>query len=376
MSTWYYYDKDGQKKGPVTGGQLKGLAKTGRITPETVVETEKGKTSSAQTVKGLTFIEAAQPETAPTEPNPFAAPPPVSDNPFSAALTDSTLPSPASDNPFAAAPPPTQPFSVPPSPSDAPSFCTNCGNPVGAQVVACLSCGAKPTGHKRFCRGCGAGLNPEQVVCIKCGTGLADVSLGDKGKEFSAAASEKGKELAAATSAKGKELAQRGKEEISKGAKAVMSGLSAAKDAARAQVKQDALNSQLVAVYCSLGDAAEQAGWGGDLCGSIKKQREEVAAITAQYNKAVADVEATKSTPGAEAAAAQQALVGAKKQGAQATGVLNNLREKLGRALLDDASAPANIVTDQQRAEITRLQEEIAECERITAGNTVAAATA
>jgi hypothetical protein len=31
MSTWFYYDADGQKQGPITGGQLKGLAKTGRI---------------------------------------------------------------------------------------------------------------------------------------------------------------------------------------------------------------------------------------------------------------------------------------------------------------------------------------------------------
>ena len=62
MSTWFYYDSQGQKQGPVTGGQLKGLAKAGRITPETVVETEDGKTAPARKVKGLTFIEAAQPE--------------------------------------------------------------------------------------------------------------------------------------------------------------------------------------------------------------------------------------------------------------------------------------------------------------------------
>lgn len=48
-------------QGPVTDGQLKGLAKTGRITPETMVETEDGKTALARKVKGLTFPEAAEP---------------------------------------------------------------------------------------------------------------------------------------------------------------------------------------------------------------------------------------------------------------------------------------------------------------------------
>ena len=340
MPNFFYFDQSNQKLGPVTEEQLRELAAQGTITPQTPMETDTGHKGVAGQIPGLTF------GTAP--PNPFAQ-------------------------------------SVPASPSAI--HCTNCGKPVAENVVVCMSCGAKPVGHKKFCRSCGAATTPEQVVCLKCGVSLTDPSLGDKGKELAQRtaaeinerakeAGEKGKELAAAATVKGKELAQRGKEEFSKGAKAIMSGLSAAKDAAQAQVKQDALNSQLVAVYRSLGDAAEKAGWGDDLCDSIRKQRDEVATITAQYNKAVADVEATKNTPGAEAAAAHQAMAGTKKQGVRATGGLNDLREKLGRALFGDASAPANIVTDQQRAEIARLQEEIAECERITAGNTVAAATA
>jgi len=80
MSTWYYYDKDGQKQGPITGGQLKGLAKTGQISPETVVETEGGKTSPARKVSGLTFMEVAPSETMPTGQNPFNATPPVADS--------------------------------------------------------------------------------------------------------------------------------------------------------------------------------------------------------------------------------------------------------------------------------------------------------
>ena len=62
MPNWFYYDNGGQKQGPVTGGQLKGLAKAGQITPETIVETEEGKTAPAGKVQGLTFAETAKPE--------------------------------------------------------------------------------------------------------------------------------------------------------------------------------------------------------------------------------------------------------------------------------------------------------------------------
>ena len=59
-STWFYYDNNGQKQGPVTGGQLKGLAKAGMITPETIVETEEGKKAPASKIQGLNFAETAQ----------------------------------------------------------------------------------------------------------------------------------------------------------------------------------------------------------------------------------------------------------------------------------------------------------------------------
>jgi len=74
MSIWYYYNENGEKI-QVSGGQLKGLAKAGMITPETIVETEEGKRARAGKVKGLTFIEAAQTEAAPpVEPIPTSAP--------------------------------------------------------------------------------------------------------------------------------------------------------------------------------------------------------------------------------------------------------------------------------------------------------------
>ena len=78
MSTWFYYDSSGQKQGPVTGGRLKGLAQAGLITPETMVETEKGKTVPAKKVKGLKFLVAMLPESPfPAEPGTYSAIPPA-----------------------------------------------------------------------------------------------------------------------------------------------------------------------------------------------------------------------------------------------------------------------------------------------------------
>ena len=59
MTTWFYINENGEKI-EVTGGQLKGLAKAGRITPETMVGTEGGKTAPARKVKGLKFATPAQ----------------------------------------------------------------------------------------------------------------------------------------------------------------------------------------------------------------------------------------------------------------------------------------------------------------------------
>jgi len=84
MSIWYYYNENGEKI-QVTGGQLKGLAKTGMITPETIVETEEGKKARAGKVKGLTFVDVAPPETAPS-PHPQPAPSAVNVDAFNDAL--------------------------------------------------------------------------------------------------------------------------------------------------------------------------------------------------------------------------------------------------------------------------------------------------
>ena len=77
MPNWFYIDANGRKQGPVTGGQLKGLAKAGRITPDTIVETEDGKTAPAGKVKGLTFVTTEQPKPSPVAPSPSPAAPPA-----------------------------------------------------------------------------------------------------------------------------------------------------------------------------------------------------------------------------------------------------------------------------------------------------------
>ena len=69
MPNYFYTDASGQKQGPYSSGQLKELAKTGRITPETMIETEDGKKARAGKVQGLAF-----PETPPTAEKPVAAP--------------------------------------------------------------------------------------------------------------------------------------------------------------------------------------------------------------------------------------------------------------------------------------------------------------
>ena len=88
--SWYYYDNEGQKKGPFSGDQLKELVKQGLVTRETRIENDKGQSGPAKKVPGLPFPEM---------PKPVPPPQPVGQNPF-------TAPMPAPDNPFVVAQPP------------------------------------------------------------------------------------------------------------------------------------------------------------------------------------------------------------------------------------------------------------------------------
>ncbi|MBO7680463.1 MAG: CD225/dispanin family protein [Thermoguttaceae bacterium] len=133
MSDWFYYDKAGAKQGPIDDAQLQTLAQSGIITPETVLQTGTGQTGKAGQVRGL-----------------FNAP---------------VVP------PYPAVP-------AAPTQGGPSAYCTNCGNPVGEQAVACMRCGASPVGHNKYCRRCGARLNPEQIVCVQCGAAVAPVPSG------------------------------------------------------------------------------------------------------------------------------------------------------------------------------------------------------
>ena len=129
MAKFFYFDQVNQKRGPVSVQQLKELAAQGVIGPQTPMEADTGHKGLAGQISGLFPVSS---------------------------------------------PPPAQPIPVPPvvPPPPVNLFCTNCGNSVAEKAVACMSCGARPTGHKKFCRQCGVALNPEQVVCVKCGASL------------------------------------------------------------------------------------------------------------------------------------------------------------------------------------------------------------
>jgi len=80
MAKWHYYDSNGQKQGPFSSGQLKWLAKNGKITPETTIENEDGKTAPAGKVQGLTFLAPVQPAKMPPI-SPFTVAPPAASVP-------------------------------------------------------------------------------------------------------------------------------------------------------------------------------------------------------------------------------------------------------------------------------------------------------
>jgi TM2 domain-containing membrane protein YozV len=140
MANWFYYDNNGQKQGPYTGGQLKHLVKTGTITPVTIIETETGEQRKARKIIGL-FPENTADSHAELQ---------------SAMLSVS----------------PTSPVPVPSAAavhSGDTCFCTQCGGSVRVNAFACLSCGADPQEHSKFCKYCGRPTADYQITCIKCG---------------------------------------------------------------------------------------------------------------------------------------------------------------------------------------------------------------
>jgi len=163
---------------------------------------------------------------------------------------------------------------------------------------------------------------------------------------------------------KGQEFAPHETADFSKGVSEVTAVFFAVKTAAQARLKLNELNARLVLPLQALGDAAVQAGWGNEICQAIQNQRRQVAERTAQYNQAVAEAERVRTMNIPGEGAARQAILDAEARITSAVRVLDGLREKAGRALMLDASAPAGIGAEQ-RIKITQLFEKIAECERI-----------
>ena len=60
MANWYYFNKSGEKIGPITSAALKAYAQQGHITPETIIESETGRQVTADKVQGLGFSAVEQ----------------------------------------------------------------------------------------------------------------------------------------------------------------------------------------------------------------------------------------------------------------------------------------------------------------------------
>jgi len=82
MKDWYYYNKNGEKVGPISTADMKLLAEQGSVVPETLIENSNGRSTLAGQVKGLTFLEMPfGPSTEseqPFVPLPTPAAPPIS----------------------------------------------------------------------------------------------------------------------------------------------------------------------------------------------------------------------------------------------------------------------------------------------------------
>ena len=107
MTLWYFYDATG-KQGPFRSSELKILAGTGQIAPDTLVETDTGKKAKASAVKGLFPSSAPQAEVPVSHPAP---PEPISTNETDLTSSDSlfTLQQPQPAAPQPVTPLPSQP---------------------------------------------------------------------------------------------------------------------------------------------------------------------------------------------------------------------------------------------------------------------------
>ncbi|MDR3111001.1 MAG: GYF domain-containing protein [Planctomycetaceae bacterium] len=57
MTNWYYYNTNDEKVGPITQRELRDLSAKGVVTRQTLLETEDGRKSPAEQVRGLIFLD-------------------------------------------------------------------------------------------------------------------------------------------------------------------------------------------------------------------------------------------------------------------------------------------------------------------------------
>lgn len=62
MANWHYFNKNGEKVGPISVEALKALVGQGLITRETLIENHTGRTILAGEVNGLAFPPTATPQ--------------------------------------------------------------------------------------------------------------------------------------------------------------------------------------------------------------------------------------------------------------------------------------------------------------------------
>lgn len=112
MASWFFFDGDGAKQGPINDHQLKALVQRGTITPDTRIETAHGQQTTAGKIKGLPFPTASPPPDHSSETYGLAGEP--ADFGFPSIESGGPpVPPPPTADVFTATAPPIQPIPVP-----------------------------------------------------------------------------------------------------------------------------------------------------------------------------------------------------------------------------------------------------------------------
>ncbi len=145
---FWYFEKDGVRQGPVSDTRLCELARSGDLSPETLLKTGILAEGKARQVNGLLSRAKA-----------YAYKKKAYCSQCGAAVPRGARRCPECRGWLCR----------PTSTKKGRCYCTACGSKLGPEQTVCLFCGANPKGH-RYCRGCGTRLYGNQPVCFHCGT--------------------------------------------------------------------------------------------------------------------------------------------------------------------------------------------------------------